>query len=123
MTLESQSRIVCNWMSPEPQLPETVKGLAAMPDQWWRFRTLATFSGMSGGALVDVAPILVMCDPIERLGYLAEVETRLQARLNYALLVRYVEALSEAVGNAHLWHATAEQKIAALASVLPGRAE
>lgn len=108
----TDAEVICEWM--EPDAPKDGAGGARLekfsPQGWFRYSMLSC---------LWKRPILVACNEVELLGRIRRVEERIVAApAPNALKGRYVQELSERVGNGDLWFATAEQKIAALAAVI-----
>lgn len=99
----SDAEVICAWMEPKPTLPDYWTGTERSPSRWW------ILVGTNGGGMAWL-PITL------NLGALWVAENRLTDERQW----EYIEALREN-RNAPTWgflHATAEQKIKALALVL-----
>jgi hypothetical protein len=108
----SDEEIICQFMEPRPK----PRGLSVTAT-WWTTRTLLTGTGPGGHfGSYQVAPLIEICPAGQRLGMLYEVEERLTGEQ----WCWYEAQLRRITGGTprQIIHASAAQKIKALAAVL-----
>jgi len=103
----TDAEVLATFMESKPELRDCLYNKCISPCRYWR---LASFNGGQRKWVPNIP---------SSLDSLVEIESRLFG----TSLNRYVESLCEQVGNGDLWHASAAQKIAALATVLRPLAE
>ncbi len=105
---------ICGWMEPKPEDMER-RGLGLISEAgWWKYK----WSPM--GQCYRVWP---NDDKADSLDALHEVEEKLTSSQKSRFGLLLYNAMATPDGNVYTWHATTEQKIAALAQVIRGERE
>jgi len=106
----SDAEVICTWMEPKPKFPDVFGDVRISAGGWWKWRSPRAGARWPGKTGPNESKV-------DSLDALHEVE----ARLTDEQWQKYAGLMMDPAGIKHthfLLHATAEQKISALAAVL-----